>query len=196
MTLKCQCCGFEQDFTDSTEAFNSGWDAPPHFTGYVSCNLCPASYVVLRQTGRHAGAHLKWQTDGRPAEFELPDDVDPDEFAKFKQEVQQLMPAGMTVEQLKAIVTSAALSHEGEKDMNWDPSPKSYGIGDVVVLNRAVNRCRLCGNSIDTSLCAYGCPNDSLDESERPDGDVYIDTWEVTEKLLSKEVYHAPVKEG
>lgn len=113
MTLKCDCCGFEQEFSDPGEAFNIGWDCAPYFTGYVSCNLCPASYVVLRQTERHAAAHKKWQEEGRPAEFELPDDVDPDDFEKFRQDVIQALPAGMTVEQLKAIVTSAALHMKG-----------------------------------------------------------------------------------
>lgn len=44
MKLKCECCGFEQEFKDGEEAFQAGWDAPPHFSQYVSCNLCPGSW--------------------------------------------------------------------------------------------------------------------------------------------------------
>jgi hypothetical protein len=63
----CQCCGFEQQFKDGEDAFQNGWDAPPHFTGYVTCNLCPAVCVVLGLS--HKLAHAKWQRDGRPSEF-------------------------------------------------------------------------------------------------------------------------------
>ncbi len=78
MTLTCQCCGFEQDFTDGEQAFNEGWDCPPHFTGYVCCNLCPGSFVVMGLTHLHHGAHERWAREGRPAEFEMvPEDVDP-----------------------------------------------------------------------------------------------------------------------
>jgi hypothetical protein len=73
MTLKCQCCGFEKEFADGEEAFQAGWDAPPHFSGYVACDLCPGSFVVLGMTDQHSAAHEKWKREGRPAEFEPPD---------------------------------------------------------------------------------------------------------------------------
>jgi len=47
MKLKCQCCGFEQQFDSQEAAFQAGWDAPPHFTGYVACNLCPGACLVM-----------------------------------------------------------------------------------------------------------------------------------------------------
>jgi hypothetical protein len=56
MKLKCQCCGHEREFKDGEEAFQAGWDAPPHFTGYVCCELCPGSWVVLGETHRHQAA--------------------------------------------------------------------------------------------------------------------------------------------
>lgn len=70
--LKCECCGFEQIFENDEAAFYFGWDAPPHFTGYVCCNLCPGSFVVLGITDRHKGVHDKWTQDGRPEEFKIP----------------------------------------------------------------------------------------------------------------------------
>ena len=75
MKLKCQCCGFEATFQDGEAAFVAGWDAPPHFTGYVCCDLCPGSFVVLGITHRHAAAHEHWKQVGRPAEFEIPEDT-------------------------------------------------------------------------------------------------------------------------
>jgi hypothetical protein len=69
MILKCQCCGFEAKFTDGEAAFEAGWDAPPHFTGYVCCNLCPAVCVVLRLP--HEAAHAMWAREGRPVEFSV-----------------------------------------------------------------------------------------------------------------------------
>lgn len=72
MNLKCQCCGFERVFTDGEEAFQAGWDAPPYFTGYVACDLCPGSFVVLGMTDRHKADHDRWEKQGRPAEFEIP----------------------------------------------------------------------------------------------------------------------------
>lgn len=74
MKLKCECCGFETEFKDGEEAFQEGWDAPPYFSGYVCCNLCPGSYVVLGITDRHKEAHEKWEIDGRPEEFEIPEE--------------------------------------------------------------------------------------------------------------------------
>lgn len=70
--LKCACCGIVKAFADGEQAFREGWDAPPHFTGYVCCNLCPGSFVVLGQTHLHARAHEKWKVEGRPAEFQIP----------------------------------------------------------------------------------------------------------------------------
>lgn len=74
ITLKCQCCGYEQAFADLEKAFQAGWDAPPHFTGYVCCNLCPAVCIVLGLA--HNKAHAHWLTHGRPDDFNrlcLPD---------------------------------------------------------------------------------------------------------------------------
>ena len=56
MKLKCMCCQFEQEFAGAEEAFDAGWDAPPHFTGIVCCDLCPASFVVMGCTHEHAAA--------------------------------------------------------------------------------------------------------------------------------------------
>lgn len=69
MNLKCDCCGFEREFTDSEEAFQEGWDAPPHFTGYVSCDLCPAAYIALGEIHKHDTIHKRWDEEGRPEEF-------------------------------------------------------------------------------------------------------------------------------
>lgn len=71
MILRCQCCGFQQSFADSEAAFHAGWDAPPHFSGYICCNLCPATCIVLGHT--HTFAHARWARDGRPETFG-PDD--------------------------------------------------------------------------------------------------------------------------
>ena len=67
MKLKCQCCGIEAEFVDGEVAFLAGWDAPPHFTGYVCCNLCPAVCIVLNAS--HAKAHAHWKEHGRPESF-------------------------------------------------------------------------------------------------------------------------------
>jgi len=72
MKLKCECCGFEQEFEDDIQAFNAGWDCPPQFTGYVCCDLCPGSFVVLGLTYKHKEVHERWDREGRPAEFEPP----------------------------------------------------------------------------------------------------------------------------
>jgi hypothetical protein len=63
MILKCQCCGFEREFADAEEAFEAGWDAPPHFF-YVCCDCCPASYLILGTD--HSEVHERWKRDGRP----------------------------------------------------------------------------------------------------------------------------------
>jgi hypothetical protein len=68
--LTCVCCGFTQEFADGEAAFQAGWDAPPHFTGYVACNLCPAAFIVLGKTQElHAEIHEKWAREGRPDHF-------------------------------------------------------------------------------------------------------------------------------
>ena len=71
--LTCECCGYTQEFIDGEEAFQVGWDAPPHFTGYVCCDLCPGSFVVLGITERHEHAQQCWAIYGRPKEFEIPE---------------------------------------------------------------------------------------------------------------------------
>lgn len=83
--LKCDCCQHEEEFIDSEEAFQKGWDAPPHFQGYVACNLCPAAAQFMDGGwSRHAPIHEKWEREGRPAEFTqetcvLPEDYIPPE---------------------------------------------------------------------------------------------------------------------
>lgn len=67
MKLKCQCCGFEREFENPEVAFEAGWDAPPHFTGYIACHLCPAVCIVLNLG--HEKAHALWEREGRPEEF-------------------------------------------------------------------------------------------------------------------------------
>lgn len=77
MLLTCQCCGYEQKFKDGEEAFQEGWDAPPHFTGFICCHLCPAVCVVLGKG--HTMAHALWQAEGRPKQWSFakcaPDDT-------------------------------------------------------------------------------------------------------------------------
>lgn len=75
MTLTCDCCGFSQEFIDGEEAFEAGWDAPPHFSQYVSCNLCPGSWIVLGEIHKHGPAHDKWRREGRPKEFQIPEEA-------------------------------------------------------------------------------------------------------------------------
>ncbi len=67
MLLKCQCCGYEQEFKDGEEAFQAGWDAPPHFTGFICCHLCPAVCVVMNKG--HTMAHALWEREGRPKQW-------------------------------------------------------------------------------------------------------------------------------
>lgn len=69
MILKCQCCGIEQEFADGEVAFRAGWDAPPHFTQCIVCNLCPATCIVMGL--RHTKAHALWKREGRPEEFDF-----------------------------------------------------------------------------------------------------------------------------
>lgn len=71
INLKCDCCKFEKQFKSANKAFETGWDCPPFFTGYVSCNLCPGSYIVMGITDVHTVIHEKWEKEGRPVEFEV-----------------------------------------------------------------------------------------------------------------------------
>lgn len=82
MKLKCQCCGIERDFADGEDAFREGWDAPPHFTGYVACNLCPAGCVVLGKS--HTKAHALWAKEGRPKEFSFETCVSDEDWGNQK----------------------------------------------------------------------------------------------------------------
>jgi hypothetical protein len=66
ITFTCVCCGHSQEFVDAEEAFNEGWDAPPHFTGFIACSLCPASFIVSGQTAKHNEVHARWGREGRP----------------------------------------------------------------------------------------------------------------------------------
>lgn len=45
ITLKCQGCGREETFESPARAFEAGWDCPPYFTGYITCDSCPISTV-------------------------------------------------------------------------------------------------------------------------------------------------------
>lgn len=67
MTLTCQCCGFSREFTDGEHAFREGWDAPPHFTSIICCDLCPAVCIIAGRS--HKKAHDRWDRLGRPREF-------------------------------------------------------------------------------------------------------------------------------
>jgi hypothetical protein len=76
ITLTCECCGFSQQFKDTNEAFRAGWDAPPHFTQVICCDLCPSSGIVLStmqgkpKDSMHQKAHAHWREHGRPEEFD------------------------------------------------------------------------------------------------------------------------------
>lgn len=68
LTLTCQCCAFTQQFTNSEEAFQAGWDEPTHLPHWpVCCNLCPG--VAAMGLIDHSAAHERWAKTGRPAEF-------------------------------------------------------------------------------------------------------------------------------
>ena len=69
ITLTCECCNISKEFAHYEEAFDKGWDAPPHFTGYIGCDLCPATFIVLGQKWKHFPIHEKWNREGRPLEF-------------------------------------------------------------------------------------------------------------------------------
>lgn len=65
MKLKCECCGFEEEFPDGEEAFQAGWDCPPHFIAApITCSLCPA--VCAMGLVDHTEAHTRWVKEGRP----------------------------------------------------------------------------------------------------------------------------------
>jgi hypothetical protein len=67
MKLTCECCKIEQEFADERAAFDAGWDAPPYFTEYVCCDLCPS--VALMGLLDHSAAHERWEREGRPKTF-------------------------------------------------------------------------------------------------------------------------------
>lgn len=98
MLLKCQCCGFEQEFKDGEEAFQAGWDAPPHFTGFICCHLCPAVCVVLGEG--HTLAHAWWEAEGRPEKWtfekcapdrHFADKKDEAKFEDFKKAMKEVL---------------------------------------------------------------------------------------------------------
>jgi hypothetical protein len=102
MRLKCQCCGIEQEFADGEAAFQAGWDAPPHFNGYVACNLCPAVCVVMGAS--HAKAHAYWEAHGRPQEFDVATCADDAVFGDPKL-VAEAEAAAEVMEQVRKILT-------------------------------------------------------------------------------------------
>lgn len=38
--LKCEGCSVEAEFNNHNEAFNAGWDCPPHFFTHITCPDC------------------------------------------------------------------------------------------------------------------------------------------------------------
>ncbi len=78
MKLACQCCGFEREFEDGEEAFQAGWDAPPYFTVYVGCDLCPMTCLLGERS--HAKAHALWAKEGRPKTFTVAKCADDERF--------------------------------------------------------------------------------------------------------------------
>ena len=50
IAIKCQGCGKEETFESPAAAFEAGWDCPPYFTGYITCDSCPIS-TVWKQLG-------------------------------------------------------------------------------------------------------------------------------------------------
>jgi len=74
VTLKCMCCGHIETFANAIEAYNIGWDCPPFFTQIVCCNLCPGSFVAMGCTEKHAKAHERWRAEGRPKDWEAPEE--------------------------------------------------------------------------------------------------------------------------
>lgn len=96
MKLVCDCCGFEQEFKDAEEAFQAGWDGPPHFTGFVVCSICPAVCVVLHKG--HLLAHALWAAEGRPAEWSMEKCATDDDFGdpEAAKEFDEFFNAAMT----------------------------------------------------------------------------------------------------
>ena len=101
MLLRCQCCQWEEDL-DPEEAFQLGWDAPPHFS-HVCCPICPAVCVVLGKT--HKKAHALWEVIGRPADFELATCATDDMFG----DEAKLAEAQADVEAIEAILNDKDL---------------------------------------------------------------------------------------
>lgn len=93
MIHRCDCCGFEQDLT-SGEAFQAGWDAPPHFTQYVSCPLCPA--LCAMELEGHVMAHTDWERNGRPVAFDERCLTDQD-FGKTRTELDVMVERGKEI---------------------------------------------------------------------------------------------------
>ena len=48
-SLVCEGCGIVGTFKDADEAFNLGWDGPPHFTQFVTCPNCSIADVMKKQ---------------------------------------------------------------------------------------------------------------------------------------------------
>lgn len=66
--LECACCKYTETFSNAEEAFEKGWDCPPHFT-VVCCPLCPT--VCALGIVSHSKAHELWAQEGRPDDFRL-----------------------------------------------------------------------------------------------------------------------------
>lgn len=45
--LKCEGCGTEATFVHADQAFNEGWDCPPHFTQIVTCPKCSSAEILI-----------------------------------------------------------------------------------------------------------------------------------------------------
>ena len=117
MKLKCECCGIENEFVDGEDAFQKGWDAPPHFTQAVTCDLCPAICVILGKS--HKMAHDLWAKEGRPEEFtslkcgddEVFGDEAHDKFLESVAELQKKDPEAA----LKMLLEVAGASREAKQ---------------------------------------------------------------------------------
>lgn len=72
ITLTCKCCEHTQTFAGPEEAFTAGWDCPPHFTGPITCDLCPSALVLMPDSSiaiQHRARHEEWKVSGRPGKF-------------------------------------------------------------------------------------------------------------------------------
>lgn len=47
LKLTCEGCGTVAVFTSADQAFNEGWDCPPHFTQVVTCDKCSSADILL-----------------------------------------------------------------------------------------------------------------------------------------------------